>query len=435
MGNKTPLFARYQAGGVFTIVDERQGTGDIWWVDSGSATGADAAGYGRNPDAPFLTLDYAIGQATANNGDIIYLMPGHAETLTAAGGVTIDQAGLTIIGLGAGADRPTFTFGSTDNSASILITSASTKIKNIIGVCDDDGLTNPFHVQAADCDIDITWRDPTDVEAATCILTTAAADRLKVNLKYEGYTGGNACVSPIQLVGVNEGDITIDFYGKASTSVIDMLTTLSSGIRIRGYFYNSGTTDLTKNVTANVGSCLWFANGYDGAAGYSFSGGSAATIASDDVSAVASKTDSVGIQTSTVQSKTDSVGIATSTATSTAASVGIQTSTVQSKTDSVGIAVSTTTSTAASVGIQTSTVQSKADSVGLTASTGNSKTDSVGIQASTTVSTAESTGIQVSTVDSKTASVGIQASTTVSKVDSMWLVVSTELSLIRSKQG
>jgi hypothetical protein len=286
--SKTPLFVRKQSGGLFAVVDETKVTGNIWFVDSGSATGADAAGYGQNPDAPFLTLDYAIGQCTASNGDTIYLMPGHAETLTAAGAVTMDVIGVTVIGIGEGASRPTFTFSSTDNSATFLLTAASNVVRNILGVCGDDGLTSAFVVSAADCELDITWRDPTDVEAVTCILTTAGADRLKIKLKYEGYTGGNACVSPIQLIGVNEGDITVDFYGKASTSVVDMLTTLSSGIRVRGYFYNSGTTDLSKNVTANIGSCLWFAQGYDGAAGKSFSGGSAAAIASDDVSAIAS---------------------------------------------------------------------------------------------------------------------------------------------------
>ncbi|MDO8716406.1 MAG: hypothetical protein Q7J73_06315 [Dehalococcoidales bacterium] len=289
MGVKSPLFVRKQPGGMFAVVNETQTTGNIWYADSGSATGRDAAGYGQNPDAPFLTLDYAIGAATASNGDQIYLMPGHAETLTTAGAVAIDKAGLTIVGIGDGALRPTFTFTSTDNTASILITAASTKIKNILGICDDDGLTNPFHIQAADCDLDITWRDPTTlIEAAVVVLTTAAASRLKIKMKYEGQTAGSSPTSAIQLVGVAEADIDIDFYGKANVSIVDMITTLSSGVRIRGYFYNSGTTDLSKNVTANIGGCLWWAQGYDGAAGKAFSGGSAATIASDDLTAVAS---------------------------------------------------------------------------------------------------------------------------------------------------
>lgn len=379
MGNRTALFVRKQTGGMFAVVDQSKITGNIWFVDSGSATGADAAGYGQNPDAPFLTLDYAIGQCTVNNGDHIFIMPGHAETLTAAGAITADKAGLTIIGLGEGADRPTFTFSSTDNSATFLVTAASTKIKNILGVCGDDGLTSAFVVSAADCELDITWRDPTDVEAATCILTTADADRIKIKLKYEGYTGGNACVTPISLIGVNEGDITVDFYGKASTAVVNMNTTLSSGIRIRGYFYNSGTTDLSKNVTATIGSCLWAAQGFDGAAGYSFSGGSAQAIAGDDVSLVASQCTSIA--TGAVSLGTQVTGVAsqaTSIATG-AVSLGTQTTAVASQATSIATG-------AVSLGTQVTAVASQATSV----ATGTVSVGAQVLSAATSVGTATS---------------------------------------------
>lgn len=79
MTNKTPLFSRHQPGGVFTIVNETLTTGSIFFVHSG--TGVNALGGGRNPDAPLATLDYAIGLCTANKGDMIFVMPGHAETL------------------------------------------------------------------------------------------------------------------------------------------------------------------------------------------------------------------------------------------------------------------------------------------------------------------------------------------------------------------
>ena len=83
---KAALFSRHQPGGVFTIVDEANfTTGNIFFVDSGSATGADSVGAGRNPDLPFLTIDYAVGQCTANNGDYIIAMPGHAAELEQLG--------------------------------------------------------------------------------------------------------------------------------------------------------------------------------------------------------------------------------------------------------------------------------------------------------------------------------------------------------------
>ena len=353
--SKTPLFTRRQIGGIFSVVDESVVTGNIFWVDSGTltTTGGDTVGHGGSPDAPFLTIDYAIGQCTANNGDVIYVLPGHAETITTAGAITCDVAGISIIGIGEGADRPTITWASTDNTATWLVTAASVNIKNILGVCGDDALTSAFVISAADCNIDITWRDPTDVEAATCILTTADADRLKIKLKYEGYTGGNACVLPISLIGVNEGDITVDFFGKASTAVVNMNTTLSSGIRIRGYFYNSGTTDLSKNVTATVGSCLWFVSGYDGAAGYSFSGGSAQAIAGDDISLVASQATSIATGTVSVgaQVLSGATSIGTGTSVINSQAISIATGAV-----SVGAQV---LSSATSVGTGTSVINSQ----------------------------------------------------------------------------
>ena len=285
MGTKTPLFVRKQPGGVFTVVDERQGTGDIWFVDSGRGT--DAVGYGRNPDAPFATLDYAIGQAAANNGDLIYVMEGHAETLEAAGAVTVDVAGLTIIGLGRGADRPTFTFD-TDTAASILVSAASTVLRNLIGVAAIDGLTNPFHIQAADCVLDVEWRDGSaSIEAARAVLTTAAADKLQLRLRYRGFVAGNACVNAIRLVGGDGADIELDAYGVASTAWVEFLTTACTNVRVRGSMYNSGTTDGSKNVVDTATGSTWSADLFDATAGARFSGGSGAALAADDVSTVA----------------------------------------------------------------------------------------------------------------------------------------------------
>lgn len=91
------------------------GTGHIYYVDSGVTNESDGSSWtnARN------TLDEAINLCTANNGDLIYLAPGHAETLSAADGWDADVAGVTIIGLGNGSDRPTFTYSATGSTAAI----------------------------------------------------------------------------------------------------------------------------------------------------------------------------------------------------------------------------------------------------------------------------------------------------------------------------
>jgi hypothetical protein len=79
---------------------------------------------------PFATLDYAVGKCTANNGDIIYVMPGHAETISAAGGLDLDVAGITIIGLGSGTLQPTVTLGTAD-TADVDVDAANITVENI----------------------------------------------------------------------------------------------------------------------------------------------------------------------------------------------------------------------------------------------------------------------------------------------------------------
>lgn len=123
---KTELFGKWLQGSV-VVTDQAASTGARYFVHS--VTGVDGAGYGSSPDKPFATLDYAIGKCTATKGDIIYVLPGHAETFTATNGFDADVAGIAIIGLGWGAQRPTFTFNHAN--AQVNVGAASVRIENV----------------------------------------------------------------------------------------------------------------------------------------------------------------------------------------------------------------------------------------------------------------------------------------------------------------
>src|SRR5947207_10411701 len=105
---KTELFVRKQSGGMFVVNNESLNTGNIFFVNS--VTGTDSAGNGQNPDSPFASLAYAIGQCTASNDDRIYIMAGHVEAVIAAGTIALNKIGVSIIGLGSGNSRPTFSW-------------------------------------------------------------------------------------------------------------------------------------------------------------------------------------------------------------------------------------------------------------------------------------------------------------------------------------
>lgn len=102
------------------------GLGKVFYVDS-NGSGSTTSG-GLTPESAFTTLAAAIGACTANKGDIVYLMPGHNEGIGNAQ-ITLDKAGVTIIGLGEGTARPRFDYDHAN--ASIDITASSVVIQNI----------------------------------------------------------------------------------------------------------------------------------------------------------------------------------------------------------------------------------------------------------------------------------------------------------------
>lgn len=141
---RTELFVNRQAGGMFSIENMGAGTGSRFFVHS--TTGTDGAGYGQNPDSPLATIDYAIGLCTASKGDIIYVMPGHAETISGATSLVMDVAGVKIVGLGWGSLRPTLTYSAT---ASIISwTAANCWLENVVLVSDIDNCVTTISIGA-----------------------------------------------------------------------------------------------------------------------------------------------------------------------------------------------------------------------------------------------------------------------------------------------
>jgi hypothetical protein len=230
-------------------------TGNIFYVDSGSGGAADGAGVGQTPDSPFATLDFAIGQCTANNGDVIVLMPGHAETISADGGVAIDVAGITILGLGSGAARPTFTFSATD--ATMEVTAASTVICNVVLLGGVDATTGVLEIAAADCAlINTEYRDSTG-QATDVIITTAAADRLTIDGHRHIGAAGDGGDTAVAVVGCD--DVTIrncELYGNFDLGAIECRTTAAVRLRVHDcQIWTEGAEDLgvSDTVTGSTG--------------------------------------------------------------------------------------------------------------------------------------------------------------------------------------
>lgn len=117
-------------------------TGNVFYVHA--TRGSDSAGAGVTPEKPFATIDYAIGRCTANQGDLIIVLPGHAETVI--GDIDVDVAGISIVGLGVGEARPVITFG-TSTAAKIDVDAANCLISNLV-------LKNDIASQVVVADVD-----------------------------------------------------------------------------------------------------------------------------------------------------------------------------------------------------------------------------------------------------------------------------------------
>jgi hypothetical protein len=163
MALRTPLFGRGPQGGFYDFADVQRHPGDIWFVGSAVAASSDALGFGLNPDSPFATLDYAIDYGTDSAGDVFVLLPGHAEVVTEAGGLTMDCIGATVFGVGHGTLQPTITLTTAD-TATIAITAASTTFENVNFVAGFEDIATAILLSA------------TDAKFKNCRFTTTGAD-------------------------------------------------------------------------------------------------------------------------------------------------------------------------------------------------------------------------------------------------------------------
>ena len=170
--------------------------GNIYHVDSG-ADAADNDNAGTNPKQPLATLDGAIGKTTANNGDVILVHPGHAETISAAAAITFDVAGITVIGMGVGNSRPTITLD-TAATTDIDVTAADVQIHNMIFSMNYADIVEVFDLSAAGfvvnkCRFVDTATNMNFVDLVKLTTTNNQADRLEFtnNVIISPDTGNN----------------------------------------------------------------------------------------------------------------------------------------------------------------------------------------------------------------------------------------------------
>jgi len=179
-------------------------TGSVFFVHSGTGANGNP---GVDPARPLATIAFAIGLCTANKGDIILVMPGHAETIATAGGITANVAGISIIGLGNGTNRPTLSFSAVGST--FAISAANVTVANLRVTSTVDEMVKMFHVTAAYATLDnIEHFETGSAQTIQFLLTTNAADYLTIkNCYHYQATAATAAQLWIQLVGVDNARI------------------------------------------------------------------------------------------------------------------------------------------------------------------------------------------------------------------------------------
>jgi hypothetical protein len=107
--------------------------GRVFWVSNASTLLANQRGGSDGNkgtfNEPFSTLNYAVTQCVANRGDVIICKPGHSESISSATGAVMSIAGVAVVGLGVGSNRPKFTLD-TANTATVAVSADNVSFQN-----------------------------------------------------------------------------------------------------------------------------------------------------------------------------------------------------------------------------------------------------------------------------------------------------------------
>jgi hypothetical protein len=145
--------------------------GNVYWVDSGGGGGSKGTF-----KSPVATLAEGLALCTANNGDYVMVKPNHAETITGAGGITLDKAGVSVIGMGHYNARPTFLMdGAT--TVTCLVTAANCAMYNLLFKAGHSDITvfGTITAKGFICD-SCQWTDNAASENFIGIWNVSAAD-------------------------------------------------------------------------------------------------------------------------------------------------------------------------------------------------------------------------------------------------------------------
>jgi hypothetical protein len=242
-----------------SILSKINAVGNTYYVSSVSGS---ATNDGLSIETALTTIDAAVGKCTANNGDVICVLPGHTETITGTD-ITVDVAGVSVIGVGKGSLMPQIKHNHADAEVSIAADNVIwqgirhsadvTSVKVAIEI--EDGI-DYCTVRGCVFDVVATTTD----EFLVSVRTNDASNFALIEDNFFDMGLGGA-VAAISFTKDTDGTIVRNnvAVGDYSTAVINGITTLSTklliekNLLVNGDAANVGTEPGIELVTGSSG--------------------------------------------------------------------------------------------------------------------------------------------------------------------------------------
>ncbi len=232
--------------------------GNDWYVNSNSLATSNS-GDGATPSSAKTTLAGAL--ALAVSGDRIFVAPGHAETISIASGITWSQSGITVIGLGNGLNRPTFTWSAT--ASTFLISGSNNVLSNIVCKSSIDEMVLMFSVTGSNVVLDrVDHVETTSVQTIAFAAFTTGTDCVVQNCNH--YQANAAAATQIwitatsntrfKLLGNNfylalkDAAAGAVFFGVTSTNILLQ----GNNVKLTGFSANLLSAFLSLNTTTGL---------------------------------------------------------------------------------------------------------------------------------------------------------------------------------------
>lgn len=194
------------------------------------------------------TLAQGLARVRSGKGDTVFVLPGHAESVTDATMLTNLVAGTKIIGVGRGSNMPNFLWSATAsqwalNKSDVIISGLRLRLDGA------NGVVKAILITAADCvltNCDIEVASGAALKATIAIELGAGSDRTEIvgnifrGTNTHNLTDGVKIVSAVDQVRITDNEMV--FSATAANGLVHFTAAATNTKVLRNYMYNTMTS-------------------------------------------------------------------------------------------------------------------------------------------------------------------------------------------------